>query len=223
MWKSNSPCGVVVSICSVGDRKPTPLSLNPVTMVSRCDKKRPRQSSFQTIRQSPGRAKWSTFASPGRSSRAPLALVSMEAIKRLGLRPRCGHLDSTSFHVDGQYNSGHEPEVGVIHITQGDSRDHGLWGATEKLWKAFHNCSIALENVPQRSLAVPPFLEFDKGVMLWNPAVFSQAPRRAPSATGETTSDDCIQSAPVNACLSPGNNLRQPHLTWPYRTTSLTS
>ena len=52
------------------------------------------------------------------------ALVSMEAVKRLGLRPQCGHLDSTSFHVDGQYNSEHEPEAGVIHITQGYSRDH---------------------------------------------------------------------------------------------------
>lgn len=52
------------------------------------------------------------------------ALVSMEAVKRLGLRPRCGHLDSTSFHVDGQYNSEQEPEAGVIHITQGYSRDH---------------------------------------------------------------------------------------------------
>lgn len=52
------------------------------------------------------------------------ALVSMEAVKRLGLRPRGGHLDSTSFHVDGQYNSEHEPKAGVIHITQGYSRDH---------------------------------------------------------------------------------------------------
>src|SRR5437764_5196002 len=46
----------------------------------------------------------------------------MEAVKRLGLRPQCGHLDSTSFHVDGQYNSEHE--AGVIHITQGYSRDY---------------------------------------------------------------------------------------------------
>src|ERR671915_1591035 len=38
------------------------------------------------------------------------ALVSMEAGKRGGLRPRWGHLASTSFHVDGQYNSEHEPE-----------------------------------------------------------------------------------------------------------------
>src|ERR671930_2354969 len=46
-------------------------------------------------------------------------LVSREAVKRLGLRPGSGHLDSRSFHVDGQYNSEHEPEAGVIHITQG--------------------------------------------------------------------------------------------------------
>src|ERR671914_54192 len=51
------------------------------------------------------------------------ALVSREAVKRLGVRPRCGHLDSTSFHVDSQYTSEHEPEAGVIHITPGYSRD----------------------------------------------------------------------------------------------------
>ena len=33
-------------------------------------------------------------------------------------------LDSTSFHVDGQYTSEHEPEAGVIYITPGYSRDH---------------------------------------------------------------------------------------------------
>src|ERR687892_989962 len=52
------------------------------------------------------------------------ALVSMEAVKRVGLRPRWGHLASTSFQVDGQYHSEHEPEVGVIPITPGYSRDH---------------------------------------------------------------------------------------------------
>ena len=34
------------------------------------------------------------------------------------------HLDSTSFHVDGCYNSEEEPEEHVIHITRGYSRDH---------------------------------------------------------------------------------------------------
>jgi transposase len=33
------------------------------------------------------------------------------------------HLDSTSFHVDGRYNSDEEPEEHVIHITRGYSRD----------------------------------------------------------------------------------------------------
>jgi transposase len=52
------------------------------------------------------------------------ALVSVEAVKRLGLKPQLGHLDTTSFHVDGRYNSDQEPEAGVIQITQGYSRDH---------------------------------------------------------------------------------------------------
>ena len=34
------------------------------------------------------------------------------------------HLDSTSFHVDGRYNSEEEPEAEVIHITRGYSREH---------------------------------------------------------------------------------------------------
>ncbi|MBK1650580.1 hypothetical protein CKO36_18985 [Rhabdochromatium marinum] len=37
---------------------------------------------------------------------------------------RFGHLDSTSFHVDGDYNSDIEDPTGVIRITQGYSRDH---------------------------------------------------------------------------------------------------
>jgi transposase len=36
-----------------------------------------------------------------------------------------GHLDSTSFHVDGEYNSGDGSAAeGVVHIRQGYSRDH---------------------------------------------------------------------------------------------------
>jgi transposase len=34
------------------------------------------------------------------------------------------HLDSTSFHVDGRYNSAEEPDADVMHITRGSSRDH---------------------------------------------------------------------------------------------------
>jgi transposase len=37
---------------------------------------------------------------------------------------RYAHLDTTSFHVDGRYNSAEEPDATVIHITQGYSRDY---------------------------------------------------------------------------------------------------
>ena len=50
--------------------------------------------------------------------------ISTLAIKRLELSSPFVHLDSTSFHVDGVYNSGGEAEEGVIHITKGYSRDH---------------------------------------------------------------------------------------------------
>jgi len=50
--------------------------------------------------------------------------MAAHAVKHLGLLCRFGHLDSTGFHTDGQYNSGEEPEDGVIHITKGYSRDH---------------------------------------------------------------------------------------------------
>ena len=48
-----------------------------------------------------------------------------QSVKRLGLSCKVAHLDTTSFHVDGVYNSKQEdvPED-VIHITQGYSRDH---------------------------------------------------------------------------------------------------
>lgn len=51
--------------------------------------------------------------------------LAAQSVKRLGLDCKVGHLDATSFHVDGVYNSREEtvPE-GVIHITQGYSRDH---------------------------------------------------------------------------------------------------
>ena len=51
------------------------------------------------------------------------SLIAATAAKRLGLAPRFAHLDSTSFHVDGRYNSDEEPEEHVIHITTGYSRD----------------------------------------------------------------------------------------------------
>src|SRR5215510_9279734 len=52
------------------------------------------------------------------------SLIVATAAERLGLAPRFGHLDSTSFHVDGRYNSDEEPEEQVVHITRGYSRDH---------------------------------------------------------------------------------------------------
>jgi transposase len=51
------------------------------------------------------------------------SLIAATAAKRLGLAPGFAHLDSTSFHVDGRYNSDEEPEEHVIHITRGYSRD----------------------------------------------------------------------------------------------------
>ena len=51
------------------------------------------------------------------------SLIAATAAQRLGLAPRFAHLDSTSFHVDGRYNSDEEPEAHVIHITRGYSRD----------------------------------------------------------------------------------------------------
>jgi transposase len=51
-------------------------------------------------------------------------LIAAMAVQRLGLTPTFAHLDSTSFHVDGRYNSNEEPDEHVIHITRGYSRDH---------------------------------------------------------------------------------------------------
>jgi transposase len=52
------------------------------------------------------------------------SLIAATAAERLGLTPRFAHLDSTSFHVDGRYNSEEDPDEYVIHITRGYSRDH---------------------------------------------------------------------------------------------------
>jgi transposase len=51
-------------------------------------------------------------------------LLAATAAAHLGLTPRFAHLDSTSFHVDGRYNSDEEPGEQVVHITRGYSRDH---------------------------------------------------------------------------------------------------
>jgi transposase len=52
------------------------------------------------------------------------SLVAATAAERLGLIPRFAHLESTSFHVDGRYNSDHTPDEQVVHMTRGDSRAH---------------------------------------------------------------------------------------------------
>ena len=54
------------------------------------------------------------------------SLIAATAAKRLGLAPTCTHLDTTSCHVDGRYNSDEAPDAQVVHITQGYSRDHRL-------------------------------------------------------------------------------------------------
>ena len=50
--------------------------------------------------------------------------LAAPAVEHLGLLSRFGHLDSTGFHTDGQYNCNEEPQEGVIRITKGYSRDH---------------------------------------------------------------------------------------------------
>ena len=49
--------------------------------------------------------------------------MAVTAVQRVGVTPRFAHLDRTSFHVDGRYNSAEEPEAHVIHMTRGSSRD----------------------------------------------------------------------------------------------------
>jgi transposase len=51
-------------------------------------------------------------------------LIAATAATRLGLTRTFSHLDTTSFHVDGRYNSAQPPDEQVVHITQGYSRDH---------------------------------------------------------------------------------------------------
>jgi transposase len=52
------------------------------------------------------------------------SLIAATAARRLGLTPMFSHLDTTSFHVDGRYNSAEPPAEQVVHITPGYSRDH---------------------------------------------------------------------------------------------------
>jgi transposase len=50
--------------------------------------------------------------------------LAATAAKRLDLSPTDMHLDSTSVHVDGRYNSDEPPSEQVVHLTKGYSRDH---------------------------------------------------------------------------------------------------
>ena len=50
--------------------------------------------------------------------------LAAQSVKRLELPCDVGHIDSTSFHVDGVYNSDQEAPEQLIHITKGYSRDH---------------------------------------------------------------------------------------------------
>jgi transposase len=52
------------------------------------------------------------------------SLIAAGAAKRLGLTSTYGHLDTTSFHVDGHYTCDELPAEGVVRLTQGYSRDH---------------------------------------------------------------------------------------------------
>jgi transposase len=51
-------------------------------------------------------------------------LIATTAATRLGLTRTFNHLDTTSFHVDGRYNSTQPPDEQVVHITPGYSREH---------------------------------------------------------------------------------------------------
>lgn len=46
--------------------------------------------------------------------------------ERLGLTPRFVHMDTTDFHLEGEYNADHPPEDDshLLHLTKGYSRDH---------------------------------------------------------------------------------------------------
>src|SRR6059036_3132755 len=47
------------------------------------------------------------------------SLIAATAARRLGLPPTGSHLDTTSFHVDGRYNSDEPPDEQVVHLTSG--------------------------------------------------------------------------------------------------------
>jgi len=50
--------------------------------------------------------------------------LSTHTVKQLDLPCLGTHIDTTSFHVDGDYNSDQDVQEGVVKITKGYSRDH---------------------------------------------------------------------------------------------------
>ena len=50
--------------------------------------------------------------------------VSLKVVEKFGVRQATAHLDSSSFHVDGEYETGEEEEEGVVKLTYGYLRDH---------------------------------------------------------------------------------------------------
>ena len=50
--------------------------------------------------------------------------IALKAVKKLGIKVKSLHLDSTSFHVDGDYFSLLEQDESCIQLVQGYSRDH---------------------------------------------------------------------------------------------------
>ena len=50
--------------------------------------------------------------------------IALKAVKTLGIKVKSLHLDSTSFHVDGEYNSLLEQGESKIKLVPGHSRDH---------------------------------------------------------------------------------------------------
>lgn len=52
------------------------------------------------------------------------SILSSHTVKQLNLPCFGAHIDTTSIHVDGHYNSSRQPTEGVVHITKGYSRDH---------------------------------------------------------------------------------------------------
>jgi transposase len=55
---------------------------------------------------------------------ARYSLMAAMAAERLGRAASFAHLDRTSFHVDGRYNSDTIRDAQVVHITRGYRRDH---------------------------------------------------------------------------------------------------